>query len=190
MTTFPNWFETTAQRQFEKHLAPFAGRPGLRFLQLGAFCGHASAWLLKNILTAPDALLTDVDPWVGSEDIHDIDFAAVEREHAKNTAPYSSKLRKCKMSSLDFFLSEPATETYDFIYVDGDHTAFAVLNDAIESHRRLKLGGILAFDDYIWTFGAGPLHDPKTAIDAFESVYADKFELFARTTQVWLRKIA
>ena len=61
MTTYPNWFECYADRYFKAHLTPLAGLPGLRFLQIGAFTGDASLWLLTNILTGPGSTLVDVD---------------------------------------------------------------------------------------------------------------------------------
>jgi predicted O-methyltransferase YrrM len=42
-------------------------------------------------------------------------------------------------------------QTYDFIYVDGDHTAYGVIKDAIASYECLNVGGIIAFDDYQWS---------------------------------------
>ncbi len=187
---FPDWFGGTARVHFAQHLAPLAGLPNLRFLQIGAFCGHASEWLAKNILTHPSSRLDDVDTWQGSEDIVIFDFADVEREYDRRTAPFATTITKHKTTSFAFLDALPPRPIYDFAYIDGDHTAFAVMNDALGAYHRLKVGGVLAFDDYIWTMNAGPLHDPKTAIDAFETVSSDRFDLISRTNQVWLRKIA
>lgn len=59
----------------------------------------------------------------------------------------------------------------DFIYVDGSHQAADVLCDAVLAFRLLRVGGVLAFDDYLWAEdlpqGRDPLRCPKPAIDAF-----------------------
>ena len=36
-------------------LAPLAGRPGARALEIGCFEGRATCWLLGNVLTGADA---------------------------------------------------------------------------------------------------------------------------------------
>ena len=48
----------------------------------------------------------------------------------------------------------------------------------------------MAFDDYTWSLGGSPLLDPKPAIDAFLTIYADKYNLLAMNTQVWVVKKA
>ena len=49
-TKYPNWFEMTARENFESQLMPLAGKFGLRFLQIGAFTGDATVWLVDNVL--------------------------------------------------------------------------------------------------------------------------------------------
>ena len=67
MTIYPNWF-VGRQNNFELYLSSFAGKPDLKFLQLGAFTGDASVWMLDNILTDKSSILTDVDTWKGSDE--------------------------------------------------------------------------------------------------------------------------
>lgn len=45
------------------------------------------------------------------------------------------------------FLTKQPDETFDFIYVDGDHRYESCLNDLQLSWQKLKSGGILAIDD-------------------------------------------
>jgi len=47
--SYPNWFAQTAQSNFTTYLTEYAGKPNLRFLQLGVFTGDASVWLCNNI---------------------------------------------------------------------------------------------------------------------------------------------
>jgi len=101
---FPNWFASTpAQENFEKLLHPFKGHTDLQFLQLGAFTGDASVWLLDNILTDPSNHLTDVDTWQGSdeEEHHKMNFSDVESAYDYKTRGYKN-LTKFKGSSIEW----------------------------------------------------------------------------------------
>jgi predicted O-methyltransferase YrrM len=192
---YPNWFGHYAQGFFARHLAPLAGRPGLRFLQVGAFTGDASVWLLDNILTDASSELTDVDTWEGSDEPeHDaFDFADVERVYDERTAKYVEDMRLIKYvgCSRDFFQAPAETcEEYDFIYIDGAHTAADVLSDAVRAYPTLKVGGLLAFDDYLWKSGKGRLHDPAPAIDAFIDLHSDRIDVIDGGLQVWVRRTA
>jgi predicted O-methyltransferase YrrM len=191
MTDFPNWFAMVAEENFAQALLPLKEQNFLRFAQIGTFTGDASQWLLKSVLTKNGDCLDDVDTWKGSdEEAHDaMDFAEVERVYDEKVAPYGKRVRKFKMTSRLFF-QQHAIGNYDFIYIDGDHTAQGVLEDALDAHRHLKVGGILGFDDYQWRSGKGALHDPQLAIDAFNLVYQEKYELLISNYQVWLRKIS
>jgi hypothetical protein len=191
MTDFPNWFAQTAEENFATALLPLKGQENLRVAQIGVFTGDASKWLLENLVTKEGDYLDDVDTWQGSdEEQHDaMDFSEVERVYMAKVLPYGKRVRKFKMTSRHFFQSS-ALGGYDFIYIDGDHTAQGVLEDAIDAHRRLKVGGILGFDDYQWRSGKGALHDPQLAIDVFGLVYQEKYEIMFSNWQVWLRKIS
>ena len=186
----PNWFAMYADTFFAKHLAHLAGKPNLDFLQIGCFAGHASRWLLENVITDSSSHLDDVDGWTGSDDIHDIDFREVEAAYDAAIAPHADRVTKYKQLSGDYFAGLLREPMYDFIYIDGDHTAFAVLNDAVDAYHRLKAGGILAFDDYLWRIDSNPLHHPYPSIDAFLTLYADRMEVFDVGAQVWARRIA
>ncbi len=190
MTEYPNWFAQAAQYNFEEYLKEYAGKDNLRFLQLGAFTGDASLWLLENILTGQGSSLTDVDTWEGSdEEAHEsMDFADVF-----NT--YKDKVKNLPVTSIesrtDNFLirarSVFVTE-YDFIYIDADHTTVGVLLDAELSWPLLKSGGILAFDDYEWGSHL-PLHlRAKPGIDLFLLRHEGQYDLLVKNNQAWIRK--
>jgi predicted O-methyltransferase YrrM len=190
MTEYPNWFESTAKPNFKNYLLPYAGKPDLNFLQVGAYTGDASLWLLENVLTHETSRLTDVDTWRGSdEEIHkEFDWSDVEDTYDKKTEPYKDKITKVKSDSVAF-LKNQGFFSYDFIYIDGDHTALGAFADAVGAWPLLKPYGIMAFDDYTWTSGISPEHEPKKGIDKFLQFCDGSYSTIIINNQAWVRSI-
>lgn len=189
--TYPNWFlQGGAMSNFAKHLPELLDRP-ISALQVGAYTGDATVWLFENIIKHNEkSSLVDVDTWGGSDEpAHkDMDWKSVEDVYDVKTKGYleSGQLCKVKSTSDEFFNANDAS--YDFIYVDGDHTAASVLKDGVNAVKYIKNGGILAFDDYMWRSGKGPSYDPYPAIDAIMLAFKDEFDLIDLGLQAWLRK--
>lgn len=185
---YPNWFEIVAQGYFNKYLSKYKNKD-VKFLQIGAYTGDATKWLFDNILTNLNSVLVDVDTWQGSDEpIHKtFDWNSVEQVYDNKTKIFQDSLRlvKNKMTSNDFFKNN--TIKFDFIYIDGDHTAKGVLSDGLYSLNCLKPGGILAFDDYNWTQNKEQYLDPKAGIDAIRICYEDIFDVIEIGDQVWLQ---
>lgn len=191
MTTYPNWFAHYAEGFFERHLRPLAGKPELRFLQIGVFTGDASVWLLDHILTDQSSILVDVDTWKGSDEPeHEpFDWADVRRTYMDRVST-DRRVDTWRWASRDY-LAEPHGP-FDFVYIDGDHTAAGVLSDAVRAFDVLHTGGLMAFDDYQWKpYADAPAHlAPGMAIDTFTACYQDRLEILEAGLQVWVRKTA
>lgn len=203
MTTYPNWFASYADDYFTRHLSHLAGQPNLRFLQIGAFTGDASVWLLDNVLRDPEnevstgSRLIDVDTWRGSDEPeHEpFDWSDVERRYDQRTFEYRQERRlyKIKGSSSRFFdgaILDEECQDFDFIYIDGSHLAADVLSDAVHAFEVLESGGLMAFDDYAWKprADADLWECPGVAIDAFTACYFDRLDILEAGLQVWVRK--
>lgn len=190
MTEYVNWFENDGQKNFYTHLLPNFADKSISCLQIGAYTGDASVWLYNNLLSNSNSVLVDVDTWEGSDEPvhHEMNWLTVEALYDAKTyvARESKKIIKYKGTSDSFFKNN--IQTYDFIYVDGDHTAYQVLKDAVSAYECLKPNGIIAFDDYLWTANLGPLNEPRMAIDAFSNVYRDKLDLLLQDYQCWYKK--
>lgn len=188
MTEYPNWFKQTAQVNFYHYLQEFKDLPNLNFLQIGAFTGDASKWMLDNILTNSSSTLYDVDTWKGSnEQVHaEMDFEDVYNVYRHKT-DYKYRMH-FRMTSRDFLVFVAAKKMFDFIYIDGDHTASAVLDDAVLSWQHLKPGGIMAFDDYTWESPKGFMDTPAPAIDSFLMCKKGQYKMIVKNEQVWIRK--
>lgn len=87
-------------------------------------------------------------------------------------------------------------EPFDFISIDASHQAPDVLGDAILAFQLLKRGGVMAFDDYIWSpmrpGTENPLLLPKIAIDAFTTIYSQKLRILPNLPlyQLYIQKLA
>lgn len=192
---FPNWFDgIKASTNFENVLSSYKGIPGLKFLEIGSFTGDSAVYMLENILTSESSRLTCVDTWAGSlehagELQEHFTMGEVEKRFDERMKPFTGKFFKNKSTSTDFLIKNRDV-IYDFIYIDGDHTANTVLSDAVLSWDLLKVGGIMAFDDYEWSHPDGDLYAPRKAIDSFLNVHGPYLEELNRGWQIWVRKLA
>ncbi|CAB4158068.1 Methyltransferase domain containing protein [uncultured Caudovirales phage] len=186
---YPNWFFSGGTYNFYTYLNKYKDKPGLRFLQIGAFTGDASKWLLENILTDTSSTLTDVDTWTGSDEkIHKkFDWNHVEKTYDDKMSKFVNVIKE-KQTSKQFLENNNAE--YDFIYIDGDHMAKQVYLDAVLSWKALKNNGILAFDDYEWTHDSeDPEKSPGLGIDKFLEEEYGSFILLKKSNQLWIKKI-
>lgn len=185
---YPDWFSNNTNI-FKKNLNTYSGIPNLKFLQIGAYTGDASLWLLKNILTDSSSILIDVDTWQGSEEgIHKkFDWSDVESTYDKKVSDYKNII-KHKTTSIEYLSN--CLDRFDFIYIDGDHTADGVYSDAILSFPLLKDKGIMAFDDYLWHHDTNnPSLEPKQGIDKFIESVKDQVKVIHKGYQVWIEKV-
>jgi hypothetical protein len=187
---YPNWFNISAVKYFDLILPRrFANKPLLDFLQIGSYTGDASEWLLDNILTDRSSWLTDVDTWSGSDEgIHKkFDWEEIESFYDNRMSKYTN-ICKIKGYSEDF-LSTAEQSHYDFVYIDGDHTANGVYLDATLSWDKIKPYGILAFDDYLWHHDTKQDHlRPKPGIDKFLEEHSGEYKMLIMDEQVWISK--
>ena len=190
---YPNWFAQSAQYNFDVLLQRFIGEDNLRFLQLGAYTGDASLWMLENINNIE---LTDVDTWQGSNELahESINFDEVYEIYLEKISKYRKQVNVQRCTTTDYLLAQygsdrPLGEYFDFIYVDADHTTVGVLLDAELSWPLLKSGGVMAFDDYTWgTDAMDPRIKPKVGIDLFLHRHTGEYEILAINSQVWIEK--
>ena len=165
-------------------------KPNLRFLEIGSFQGRSTIWLLENILTDKTSTITCIDTFEGSIE-HTLHFQNDIKNlfdiFSYNISKFKNKVNIIKDKSQ--VALKQINEQYDFIYIDGDHKASSVIEDAILSFPLLKKGGIMIFDDYQWFEMKKYIDNPKAAIDAFLEIYADKITVLYKNHQVIIEKI-
>lgn len=177
---FPNWFKDVEPYFRHVPIGP------LRVLQIGTYTGDATEWLLNN---REIEVIDDVDTWMGSQETAhgSIDFSEVEKYYDSRFSE-NSKVQKNKCTSDEFFYGIPNDEFYNFIYIDGDHTALQTALDGLNAFRLLQKGGVMAFDDYGWHYNGDPFLEPQKGVDAFLEVCAGRYSLIERGYQVWIQK--
>ena len=159
-----------------------------RFLELGAFEGRSTAWIVENMLE-DDGTLISVDTWEGAEEHVKMGLAMPDAEDN-----YDHNLRllravlKFKMTSYEAVTKLAGGPQFDFIYVDASHTAPDVLTDACVAWPLLKDEGVMVFDDYLWGEQRDVLHRPKLAVDAFVNIFAEQLKPVHMGYQYIVRK--
>lgn len=179
----PTWFDYV-KPNFENYLTLTSP---LTVLQIGAYKGDTTQWLLgnKNINR-----IVDVDTWEGSIEHKDkYDFNQVEQVYDAKFKGVA-KVEKFKGTSDKYFAHRPEGETFNVIYIDGDHTALQTAIDSLNAWRILEIGGIMVFDDYDWPAYKGTPLNPKDGIDCVLALFKGRYELIVVNYQVWIRKTA
>lgn len=181
-----------------------------RMLEIGSFEGYSACWSIAQAQLAGVKTfeLHCIDTWAGGIEHQSGRFAeemgAVEKRFAHNIAKARAD---SGLDALDVQVHKAASHLaladliaarrlgyFDVIYIDGSHQAPEVLTDAVLSFPLLRVGGIMAFDDYLWTVDqkdqVNPLTMPKPAIDAFANLFMRKIGVVKGGSgeQLFLRK--
>jgi predicted O-methyltransferase YrrM len=208
-----DWFDHNIPH-WETWLAPLAGKPGLRALEIGSFEGRSTTWLFQNILTSHDSHIDCLDLFKANAAYGDYH----ERFQA-NTAAWKERISEYHGPSYDSLklLAGP----YDIVYVDGWHSAFGAMADGLMAWPMLNVGGVMIFDDYLWApprMGPPPrpswwirkweklrgrdwrtrallkqidtvkLDTPKLGVDGLLATLEGRYELLGITNQLAVRK--
>jgi len=162
---------------WKRHLQQFTGIADFQVVEIGSFQGMSACWLLDNILTHPTAKITCIDLYFQQDFKGNIAQTGVA-EKVIELEGYSQDL----LVNLD-------SEFYDIAYVDGCHKPTSALQDAILSWRLVKVGGLMIFDDYEFTFPDSPEQDTKIGINVFLEMFASQLEVVHKGYQLIVKKI-
>ncbi|MCH9843882.1 MAG: class I SAM-dependent methyltransferase [Alphaproteobacteria bacterium] len=169
-----------------------------RILEVGSFKGRSAASAVYIITqTNKEGEMHCIDTWKGgSEHQADgtapADMNAVHKEFDERMQTALELAEKGNVK-IEFFkhqgysdeklvhlLANGYKNYFDFIFIDGSHQADDVLCDAVLAYKLLRVGGILGFDDYLWSeplkTGKDIARCPKMAIDAFTNIYWRKID--------------
>lgn len=184
-----DWFSEKSP-SWEAALAPFKGKPGVQYLEVGVYEGMSVAWMLENILTAPSSRVTVVDIFYGTikESVNGYS-KELRDKFLRNvaTAGGEDRIRVITEFSQTALRRLPL-QYYDIIYIDGSHMAPDVFEDAVLAMRLLKKDGVLIFDDYRWQMKDPVMNRPKYALDTFVEFYGEQFDYLHNGSQLILRR--
>jgi predicted O-methyltransferase YrrM len=175
-----------------------------RLMEIGCYEGLATTYIIENCAVFGPLQIHCIDTWTGAVDLPPELMAGVEARFDENVALAISgaaaavSLRKIKQRSALALAGHIATgeAPFDLIYIDGSHTAADVLIDAVLAFQLLRVGGVMIFDDYLWSMepalSVDPLNMPKPAIDAFATVFMRKVRVLPGlpNSQCYVEKIA
>jgi predicted O-methyltransferase YrrM len=173
-----DWFSNNIPN-FEKCMAAVSEK--WNFLEIGSYEGMSACWLLANGLEE-GGYLTCIDPFFNN--MRPV-FESNTREAIRGNQVVST-MQMTSYQGLAQLIG--MKQTYDFIYIDGNHTAYDTLSDACMSWGLLKQGGVMLFDDYEWNKYPEPQLNPKIGIDSFLNSF-DGYELIIDNYQLAVRKL-
>jgi SAM-dependent methyltransferase len=145
----------------------------------GGYCAEIGCWKgdfsARVLQAARPRALHLIDPWLfqpsfparwyggalaGSQADMDAIHAGVQRRFA--ASPHVQIHRTTSLLGARQF----DDGVFDWVYIDGDHSRRAVLDDLTAWHSKVRPGGYLVCDDYLWVDESGKL-SVKAAIHDF-----------------------
>ncbi|MDO5356025.1 MAG: class I SAM-dependent methyltransferase [Conchiformibius sp.] len=177
-----------------------------RILEVGSYEGRSACYFIEKGLQNHDSLeIRCIDTWLGGREHigrHDMELAENRFDHnlqlASTLFPQANIIKYKGFShAVMMALCAQGFENYfDFIYVDGSHEAPDVLLDALLAHRLVRQGGIIAFDDYMWSPLPHGEQDHyllvKPAVDHYVNTYQRKVHVLQMMPlyQLYVQKLA
>lgn len=158
--------------------------PQRKILEIGSFEGRATCYFIETCAREHPIELHCIDTWEGGVEHDARTMPEVEPRFDHNVAlaqsrsPNEARVVKHKCHShtaLAKLIAADAAGTFDIAYIDGSHTAPDVLTDAVMVFKLLRVGGLMIFDDYLWSMERhgqqDPFNMPKPAVDAFVNIF-------------------
>ena len=175
-----NWFSYIDLNAYNKPI---------NYLEIGTFYGGNLLSVAYTYGQHIDSKLYCIDPWKDYNDypeykekqdgIYETFIGNVERSGVKDKIIINRGYSNIELLKFD-------NEFFDIIYIDGNHEPEYVLEDGVISFRKLKVGGIMIFDDYGW---GGP-DLTQRGIDAFISGYHKRISVMGiNESQLFIKKL-
>lgn len=175
----------TAEKWFK--YVPLPTGP-INYLEIGVCCGANLISVAQTYAKCAGSVIVAVDPWGNGGSTYAVNL---NKEHydfyIKNLKNFglTEKVRT-NIGTSRIEVPKLANNFFDIIYIDGNHKSNYVLEDAVLSFNKLKIGGYLIFDDYAYP---GKECSVKKGVDAFLLAYEDHVSLLAiQDTQVFVKK--
>jgi predicted O-methyltransferase YrrM len=166
-------------------------------LEIGCNEGRSTCWMLENMLSLTGTI-TCIDPFANTH-INPFNPEKVTEDRTTENR-FRSNVAEAKKAKQKINIMPELSYTglaklivkgqqYDFIYVDGNHTAEPALTDACMCWGLLKPGGVMLFDDYLWEDEADHFDRCKMSIDAFTTLFRRQFKFIVLNYQLGVQKL-
>lgn len=129
-----DWNSRTRHQEKYEIIKPYLGQDSIG-AEIGVDQGGFGELLLPHC-----KMLFLVDPWDDRDEV----FHSVHKVYENDI-----NVRVERQRSLDF-MSKLADNSFDFFYIDASHHYRNVLRDISRGFQKLKPGGYLTGDDWIW----------------------------------------
>jgi predicted O-methyltransferase YrrM len=175
----PFWLSTFERYQLDR-------KPDATALEIGSWEGLSTFFLLH---TLSNISVTCVDTWQGADEHRGQQvLERIESSFDANLSRYKDRLTKYKGTSFSYFNAHGSR--FDLVYVDGSHHCDDVMVDALMGFQRLKPGGILILDDYLWRRYPRANDNPAAAINAFLRLKQGCYRIVRVHGQIIIEKTA
>jgi predicted O-methyltransferase YrrM len=158
-----------------------------RIIEIGSYEGRSTCHLIEKLSDTRAIEIHCIDSWEGGVEHDRVEMSSVEMRFDKNiqiaagkakNPPKIVKHKSFSNAALAKLLTTEPPSSFDLIYIDGSHQAPDVLTDCVMAFQLLRKGGLMIFDDYIWSMEEMGKQDvlnmPKIAIDAFLNIFQRK----------------
>ncbi len=143
----------------------------INYLEIGAFHGVNTCSVGFSYAAHPDSRIHVIDPWEQYSEYPEYDTQSLDNAFEIFNINININNLTDKIIIHHGYsnteLLKLKDNSFDIIYIDGNHEPEYVLEDAVLAFRKLKVGGYMIFDDYGW---GGP-NLTQRGIDAFISAY-------------------
>jgi len=160
----------------------------IHYLEIGTFYGANLLSVANSYASHPDSTLTCIDPWQDYNDYPEYKGQqdTIYDTFLKNITESGKENITVRRGYSHEVIPTLPDNSFDIIYIDGNHEPEYVLEDAVLSFRKLKKGGVMIFDDYGW----GGTDITQRGIDGFLSAYHKRItRLGLKESQVFVQKL-
>ena len=192
-----DWFAKLAKDNFDTHIKPVYNNRPCKYLEIGSYEGQSLLYMFENVLKNGNSRAVVIDPF-GEFDGCTNNSVDIFKSNLKDYLNRTIIIQDYSQNVLPIL----APNTFDVIYIDGDHTSEAALRDATLSFPLLKSGGIMVFDDYLWIHNVythtndnisnpeiNSTLNPYRGINTFLQQYKDSIEILSVNWQVIIKKL-
>lgn len=154
---------------WHKHLGPIIGQIN-QALEIGSMEGMSAVWIAEFLLSTTGRLT-----------LNDIEFRPNLVENLRRSR-FGKKI-EVRLGDSAVILPQLPDTHYDFIYVDGDHSATGVFRDCVNAAALAAPDAIVILDDY------GKANETtRIGIDLFLATAGRVFNIIEQQYQVFLRR--